>query len=58
MNRTGVLPELVAQMARDPQGCGMQAENRVLTIMFCDLRNFTRVSKALPPQELRALINR
>ncbi|WP_395691201.1 CHASE2 domain-containing protein [Piscinibacter sp.] len=55
---TYVPPELVAQMARDPQRYGMQAENRVLTILFCDMRNFTRVSEALPPEELRALINR
>jgi len=55
---TYVPPELVVQMARDPQRYGMQAENRVLTILFCDMRNFTRVSEALPPEELRALINR
>lgn len=55
---TYVPPELVAQMARDPQRYGMQAENRVLTILFCDMRNFTHVSEALPPEELRALINR
>ncbi len=55
---TYVPPELVAQMARDPQRYGMQAENRELTILFCDMRNFTRVSEALPPEELRALINR
>lgn len=55
---TYVPPELVEQMARDPQRYTMQAENRVLTIMFCDMRNFTRVSESLPPQELRALINR
>jgi len=30
----------------------------VLTILFCDMRNFTHVSEALPPEELRALINR
>ncbi len=55
---TYVPPELVVQMARDPQRYGMQAENRVLTVMFCDMRNFTRVSEALPPEELRALVNR
>ena len=55
---TYVPPELVAQMARDPQRYGMQAENRVLTVMFCDMRNFTRISEALPPEELRALVNR
>jgi adenylate cyclase len=55
---TYVPPELVVQMARDPQRYTMQAENRVLTVMFCDMRNFTRVSEALPPEELRALVNR
>ena len=55
---TYVPPELVAQMARDPQRYGMQAENRELTVMFCDMRNFTQVSEALPPEELRALVNR
>ncbi|MBX3604502.1 MAG: adenylate/guanylate cyclase domain-containing protein [Piscinibacter sp.] len=54
---TYVPPELVEQMARDPQRYTMQAENRVLTVMFCDMRNFTRMSESLPPEELRALIN-
>jgi adenylate cyclase len=53
-----VPPELVAEMARDPQRYDMRAENRVLTVMFCDMRNFTRVSEALSPEDLRALINR
>ena len=53
-----VPPELVAQMARDPQPHDMRAENRVLSVMFCDMRNFTRISEALPPDELRLLINR
>ncbi len=55
---TYVPPELVAQMARDPQRYGMQAENRELSVMFCDMRNFTKISEALPPEELRALVNR
>lgn len=53
-----VPPELVAQMARDPQPHDMRAENRVLSVMFCDMRDFTRISESLPPQELRLLINR
>ncbi len=52
-----VPPELVAEMARDPQRYDMRAENRVLTVMFCDMRNFTRISEALSPEDLRALIN-
>ena len=52
-----VPPELVAEMARDPARYDMRAENRVLTVMFCDMRNFTRVSELLSPEDLRALIN-
>ena len=52
-----VPPELVAEMARDPASYSMRAENRVLTVMFCDMRNFTRVSELLAPEDLRALIN-
>jgi adenylate cyclase len=55
---TYVPPELVAEMARDPARYSMRAENRVLTVMFCDMRNFTRVSEQLAPEDLRALINR
>ena len=54
---TYVPPELVAEMARDPARYSMRAENRVLTVMFCDMRNFTRVSELLSPEDLRALIN-
>ena len=53
-----VPPELVVEMARDPARYDMRAENRVLSIMFCDMRNFTRVSEALSPEDLRDLINR
>ena len=54
---TYVPPELVAEMARDPARYDMRAENRELTVMFCDMRNFTRVSELLAPEDLRALIN-
>ena len=55
---TYVPPELVAEMARDPSRYDMRAENRVLTIMFCDMRNFTRVSEQMSPEDLRHLMNR
>jgi adenylate cyclase len=54
---TYVPPELVAEMALDPARYDMRAENRELTVMFCDMRNFTRVSELMSPQDLRALIN-
>ena len=52
-----VPPELVEEMAHDPARYDMRAENRVLTVMFCDMRNFTRVSEQLAPEEVRGLVN-
>ena len=52
-----VPPELVAEMARDPARYSMRAENRTLSVMFCDMRNFTRVSEQLAPEALRGLVN-
>ena len=51
-------PELVAEMARDPARYAMRAENRLLAVMFCDMRNFTRVSEQMSPEDQRALMNR
>ena len=55
---TYVPPELVEEMARDPARYDMRAENRELTVMFCDMRNFTQVSERLPPEDVRGLVNR
>ena len=55
---TYVPPELVEEMARDPARYDMRAENRELTVMFCDMRNFTRVSELLAPEDVRSLVNR
>jgi adenylate cyclase len=53
-----VPPELVAQMAQEPGRYDMRAENRDLTILFCDMRNFTQISERLEPEVLRGLVNR
>ena len=55
---TYVPPELVEEMARDPARYDMRAENRELTVMFCDMRNFTQVSERLSPEDVRGLVNR
>nr|WP_259371901.1 adenylate/guanylate cyclase domain-containing protein [Caldimonas mangrovi] len=50
--------ELVAEMARQPvQGNGMDAENKPLTVLFCDIRNFSQLSGSLQPQQVRELLN-
>jgi adenylate cyclase len=52
-----VPPELVDEMARDPQKYNMEPRAAELTIMFSDVRGFTGISEALKPEELREYIN-
>lgn len=52
-----VPPEVVRQMAREGMRADMHAENRELTVLFCDLRGFSRIAERLEPQDLRTLIN-
>ena len=53
-------PERVRAMARDPDrflDVATSAENRELTVLFCDLRGFTPMSEKMPPERLRELLN-
>jgi adenylate cyclase len=53
-----VSPELVATMTRDPlRFASMASENRELTILFADIRGFTRIAETMEPGDLRELIN-
>jgi adenylate cyclase len=52
-----VAPELVAQMAENPEAYSMEGESRELTVMFVDVRGFTTISEGLSPRELREYIN-
>jgi adenylate cyclase len=52
-----VPPELVNEMVKDPGRYTMQAEERELTVMFCDLQGFTQMAEHLPPATLQALLN-
>ena len=54
---TYVPPELVDEMLKDPDAYSMQAVSRELTVMFCDLRGFTRMSESMEPTRLQALLN-
>jgi adenylate cyclase len=36
---------------------GMQASNQILTVMFCDMRGFTKISSELSPLAVQALLN-
>lgn len=52
-----VAPELVAQMAENPEAYNMEGESRELSVMFVDVRGFTTISEGLSPKELREYIN-
>ncbi len=52
-----VTPELVAEMAEEPDKYNMDGESRELTVMFVDVRGFTTISEGLEPKALREYIN-
>ncbi len=54
---TYVPPELVDEMARDPGQYSLIAQSKVMTVMFCDIRDFTRLSETMSPTQLSELVN-
>jgi adenylate cyclase len=54
---TYVPPELVDEMARDPEQYSLAAQSKEMTVMFCDIRDFTRLSETMSPTQLSELIN-
>ncbi|MFY8043254.1 MAG: CHASE2 domain-containing protein [Rhodoferax sp.] len=53
---TYVPPELVDEMVKAPDSYNMKATNRELTVMFCDMRGFTKMSEQMEPTQLQALL--
>jgi adenylate cyclase len=55
---TYVPPELVDQMVEQgAENYSMKAQNKELTVMFCDMRGFTKMSERMEPQQLQELLN-
>ncbi len=54
---TYVPPELVDEMVKDPDSYNMKAASKELTVMFCDMRGFTKLSENMEPTQLQALLN-
>lgn len=54
---TYVPPELVDEMVKDPDSYSMQATSKELTVMFCDMRGFTKLSEKMEPTQLQHLLN-
>ncbi len=54
---TYVPPELVDEMVKDPNSYSMKASSKELTVMFCDMRGFTKLSETMDPTQLQGLLN-
>ena len=52
-----VPPELVDEMAKNPENYSMDGRKAELTVMFSDVRGFTTISEGLQPDELATLMN-
>lgn len=50
-------PELVEQLSRSATPPRLGGESRQLTILFCDIRDFTSLSESLSPEHLGRLMN-
>lgn len=50
-------PVLVEELTKDPKRLQLGGEIRELTILFSDIRGFTKISESLNPQALTRLIN-
>ena len=51
-------PSLVDELAAHPDKLRLGGEMREMTVIFCDIRGFTRISEQLDPPALTHLINR
>jgi adenylate cyclase len=55
---TYVPPELVDEMVKQgAENFSMKATNKELTVMFCDMRGFTKLSEKMEPTQLQELLN-
>ncbi len=49
--------DVIDSVLEDTSKLGLGGERRELTVLFSDIRGFTTISEALPPEELTALLN-
>ena len=52
-----VPPELVDEMAQNPEAISLKGESREMTVLFSDIRGFTTISEGLDPEQLTLLMN-
>jgi adenylate cyclase len=52
-----VPPELVDEMARDPERYSLRGESRVMSVLFSDIVGFTSISEKLEAAQLAEMLN-
>jgi adenylate cyclase len=52
-----VAPQIVAELVKNPGKLSLTGEEKVMTVMFADIRNFTGISEKMAPQEICQLLN-
>ncbi|MBI2608189.1 MAG: adenylate/guanylate cyclase domain-containing protein [Deltaproteobacteria bacterium] len=50
-------PQLVEELIRDPSQLKLKGERKVLTVLFADIRDFTKISEKLPAGLLTKMLN-
>ena len=49
---------LVSEMVKRPEAYTTAVQSRELSIMFCDIQQFTRLAENMAPQQVQAMLNR
>lgn len=53
-----VHPKVVEELIENPQALKLGGETKEISVVFADIRGFTRLSESLPPEEVMNLVNR
>lgn len=53
-----VHPHVVEQLIRDPMALNLGGETKEISVVFADIRGYTRLSEGMEPEEVMNLINR
>jgi len=52
-----VPPEVVAGLSTSREPPSMEGQAREMSVLFCDIKGFTRISESMPPRDLALLLN-